>query len=164
MSNQGPTELPAAEPPLLQLCLCRMCGAACEVGAKQCWVCHAPASAANPFAPTADPVLQSRSRLSAFDAFFTGLLITCAVLAILLTIGLSIQDPGLGFGFLVLISPAFIVTGVRALVQASQGKTRPGSLVMSMLMTFVVTIAVVVLLVVALVVMLCVACINALSY
>ncbi|MCR9295615.1 MAG: hypothetical protein NXI32_23095 [bacterium] len=174
MKSSGTTA--SSEPPILEQRICGRCGAWVDAGRKQCWMCHAdaslfqhPATAGqalnNPYAsgPTASgpPVTKTaRPYNDQYDAIFTALLIGCLVLAILVGIGMASEDPGALVAYLILIGPAFLVTGVKALWQVGQhGKPQPGKLLVNLFVSFAVTIAVISLLALAAVILLFFVCI-----
>lgn len=157
-------------------------------GKSRCWMCGqnpsarlVPAShdrdtlphAINPYAATAGDVIDPQSvyltqqalpplpRNRAYDGIFTILLFLCVGLASFVGIGLGAQEPGMLIPYLVLVLPAFCVTGVRGLWQySSKGEANPKSMFLSLIVSFAVTICILVLLAAAGVVLLMLMCLN----
>jgi hypothetical protein len=169
-----PEALPTgeSEPPVIAQCLCSTCGAVCEVGAEQCWMCFQAGSPArttiNPYSASQIEYLPYQQwqppSQSKYEGIFQFLLLMCVLLAVLVSIGLWVQDPGLLVGFLILVGPAFAVTGVRALWQVGkQGKASPKSLFLSLVISFAFTVAILVTLVAAGVILLIAMCFHEIS-
>lgn len=170
-SQNQPPPAPAVIPP--EGHACTTCGAISIKEARYCWMCgqnprdnphsaYAPPIVAPPIeyagsTPIPPPVASGR-----FEILFRVLLAICAVLAILIGIGMAAQDPGALLGYLILVGPAFLVTGVRAIWQfSSQGKANAGSLLLSLVVTFMVTIGALTLLVAASIILAFVICFEA---
>jgi hypothetical protein len=178
MSEANPTD-EAAQPPVVQHYTCSQCGALCDSARQRCWMCHADSSyfrssqQDNPYRTQAMPYeplmpglqpLPAAAFSSRYDGLFSALLIGCVVLALLVGLGMALQDPGALVGYAILVGPAFAVTGVRALWQIGEtGKTQPGRLLVSLAVSFAVTIAVISLLAFAAIVLLFALCIQQFS-
>lgn len=151
------------EPPVIQLRLCPLCGASCRTTDKQCWMCQSPIEA-NPYAVAQSPEVAASAPNTRYDAIFLVFLLVCVGLALLIGIGIAAEDPGGLIPYLIVVGPAFAVTGVRALWQlGSTGRTRPGKLLISLVVSFALTIGVLALLAVAAVILLFILCLQALS-
>ena len=168
MTQSQPNEV-FEEPPILAQFVCGDCGALCDAGRVRCWMCGADIAGLgskemNPYAARSSSEVSSRSMDrpvagSQYDLIFTLLLIGCLVLAIIVGIGMAAEDPGALVGYLILIGPAFIVTGVRALWQVGEtGKTQPGRLLISLFVSFSITVAILALLALAAIIFLFVLC------
>lgn len=156
-----------SEPPVLQLRLCKVCGAICQTNEGVCWMCRSRTGgeSANPYAAVAPEIVTDELvSYSGQDTIFAVLLIACFFSAILVGVGIGTQDPGLFVAYLILIGPAFAITGVRAFSQSLyRGGPKPKALFMSLIISLTVTIGVVGLLAIAAIVLLFVLCISALS-
>ena len=98
--------------------------------------------------------------MTTWDVVFSVLLGLCALLSLLIGIGLAVEDKGLLIPFAIFIGPAYAVTIFRGTVSIrSKGTPRPASL----FVTFVVTFLVSILLIVAAVILLFLMCIGAFS-
>lgn len=153
-----------SEPPIVAKA-CSICGAVGAKDAQQCWMCgQNPHS--NPYAGPA-PVqefTQPAEAKSKLEPLFRVLLGICVVVVVLIGIGLAVQDPGALLGFAILVLPAFLITGVRALWQVHrEGKTSAGSLLVSLLTSFAVTIGIFMVLIAAGIILLFVMCLTLLS-
>lgn len=168
-----PAALPPdeSEPPIVAQCLCATCGAVCDLDAEQCWMCLEVGprgnSADNPYSASQIDYLphqQQQPSQSKYDGIFRFLLLMCVVLAVLIGIGLGAQEPGALVAFLILVGPAFVVTGVRALWQVGkEGKTSPKGLFLSLMVSFAFTIALLVTLIAAGIVLLFAMCFYEIS-
>ncbi len=161
---------PPAQPPILQHYVCKRCGALCDPGRKRCWMCQADARYLqqvdqNPFAASLPaeepPVVPATPTSSKYDPIFTVLLIGCLIVAILIGIGMAAEDPGALVGYLILIGPAFVVTGVRGLWQyGTTGAMQPGRLLVNLFVSFAVTVAIIAVLAVAAIALLFFLCLS----
>lgn len=157
MSTSDPSRgvLPKAsanEPPVLASIVCENCNAVCDAGRVQCWMCGASLEGSqqqNPFAAVASPVqdviyypaASTQPTRSPYESIFLVLLIMAALVAVVIGIGFS-QDPGALIGYLILVGPAFLVSGVRGLWQYSKrGEASPKSMFLSLVISFAFTIA-----------------------
>ena len=141
------------EPPLMPPLVCQRCGATNPPYAKVCWLCStsdrtesATAARLVPLTEfTNDPArLRSQSRTQTICA---ALLIACVVLTMLVVIGFSIQDPGMLIPLLIVVCPAFLATGVRALHGfATDGKPKASTLLLTFVFSGIFTVFAVVLL------------------
>ena len=128
------------EPPLQPVLICQRCGAANPTYATRCWLCSttdrtqsAEPSRLIPLPESAsDPArLQSLSRTQQICA---GLLVATAILTLLIVIGCAIQDRGLLIPLLIVVCPAYLATGLRALHDYSSNKQiKPSSLLLTFL-------------------------------
>lgn len=169
-------ELPGTsqEPPVLAIMLCNVCGAPLDTPPKDgqrktCWMCGQVAAASeNPYSAYANPqapmTVAPAPRDRRYDTLFTTLLVVCVFLAVVIGIGLGVQEPGSLIGYFILILPAFCVTGVRALWQVQQsGEANPQSLFLSLIVSFAVTVCVIVLLAFAAIALLVIMCFSQLA-
>jgi hypothetical protein len=122
-------------PPLV----CKRCGAANPPYATVCWLCStgdraesSSASALVPFTEFANDPIRMRS-FSRTQQICAGLLVACVVLTLLVVIGFTIQEPGMLIPLLIVIAPAYLATGLRALHDYSTDKQLKAS---SLLLTF----------------------------
>jgi hypothetical protein len=127
------------EPPRMPPLLCRRCGAANPPYAKVCWLCSTGdrtesnlASALIPFTEFENDPARMRS-LSRTQQFCAGLLVACVVLTLLVVIGFAIQDRGMLIPLLIVVGPAYLATGLRALHDFATDKQLKAS---SLLLTF----------------------------
>lgn len=89
------------------------------------------------------------------------LLLVCLGLAVMIGIGMAMQDPGALVGYLILIGPAFTITGVRALRQVSEtGQVQTGKLLLGFVVSIMVTVLVLTALAVAAIVLLITTCFS----
>ncbi len=131
------------EPPLQPVLICQRCGAANPTYAAKCWLCSTTESTGDFSGPNFAPRLvplgeypqdpgQTRS-LSRTQQVCAGLLVACVLLTILIVIGCSIQDPGMLVPLLIVVGPAYLATGLRALHDYSSNRQLSPS---SLLLTF----------------------------
>ncbi len=98
---------------------------------------------------------------STFDYVSMAILSLCAILAVLIGIGITLDDQGMLVPFLIVVSPAFLVTLGKGLHSWSQtGRPQPGKMLLTLLTAGVVTISVIALLIVAGIVMLFAICLS----
>ncbi len=168
-SSSVPTTPTAGDPPVLELQLCQTCQAACGKGQAKCWLCGANPEQPNPYGSVpvssgaAEPAA-GQLHIEKYDSVFMVLLVVCTLLAILVGIGLAVEDQGALIGYLILVGPAFAVTGVRGLWQMGRyGRTSGKKLFLSMVLSFALTIAVLALLVMAGIAFLFIMCLSAFS-
>ena len=149
-------------PPVLATNACAHCGALSQTKEGKCWLCYENKSEPNPFAVSGNLITSEppQSQMTTWDVVFSVLLGLCALLSLLIGIGLAVEDKGLLIPFAIFIGPAYAVTIFRGTVSIrSKGTPRPASL----FVTFVVTFLVSILLIVAAVILLFLMCIGAFS-
>lgn len=154
------------DPPVIPLIHCATCGAICQDGQKVCWLCQADPSVENPYGVNASPEQQPTEPTAStpLDALFWVLLAICFLLALLVGLGLAAEEPGTLVPYALVVGPAFLIPGVRALWQIGRGeRPRPTKLMLSVALTFAITIAVVVLLALAAVGLLLLICLSAIA-
>lgn len=144
------------EPPLMPTLICQRCGAANPPYAEQCWLCSTgerassvPAARLVPLTElTNDPVrLRAQSRTQNICA---ALLVACVVLTMLVAIGCLVQDRGMLIPLLIVVGPAYLATGVRALHGfATHGQPKASSLLLTFLFSGMFTLLTLVLLAIA---------------
>lgn len=108
----------SGEPPLMPALVCQRCGATNPPHAVKCWLCERRGQP-NPYAvPTLMPASpadgSSTPARSRVQFVFLCLLIGCIALAVFIGVGIAVQDAGMLVPYLVVITPAFLATGVRA--------------------------------------------------
>lgn len=160
---QGPLQ---ELPPIVQLRRCEACGAACELDKNVCWMCMSKLTGDNPYAPASSELVVGAEldASSRYDSIFVVLLIACMVVATLVAVGIAAEEPGMLWAYGILVGPAFLVTGARALIQIGQtGNVKPKSLFISLTASFAITAGAVVLLVMAAVVLLFLICLQSIS-
>ena len=127
------------EPPRMPVLLCTRCAAANPSYATQCWLCSSSDRTASdatarlvPLAEFAnDPArLRSQTRTQQLCA---GLLVASLALTLLVAIGFAVQDRGMLIPLLIVVGPAYLATGVRALHDFATDKQLKAS---SLLLTF----------------------------
>lgn len=114
------------------------------VGAKngqQCWMCEQnPQSNPYAFPALVQELTQPAKSKSKLQRLFRVLLEIYLIVVMLIGIGMAVQDPGALPGFGILVLPAFLITGVRALWQFRRDGTTSGcSLPVSLLTSFALT-------------------------
>ncbi len=135
------------EPPLMPTLVCSRCGAANPPYAQRCWLCSTsdrsesvPAARLIPLTEfTGDPArLRSQSRTQTICA---ALLVACVVLTVLVVIGFAVQDRGMLIPLLVVVGPAYLATGVRALHgYAAHGQPKASSLLLTFIFSGLFTV------------------------
>lgn len=128
------------EPPLQPVLICQRCGAANPTYATRCWLCatsdrsepDAPPRLIPPSAFVGHPArLRALSRTQQICA---GLLVASVVLTLLVVIGCAVQDRGMLIPLVIVVGPAYLATGVRALHDYSSNKQlKPSSLLLTFL-------------------------------
>ncbi len=107
------------EPPVMPSLYCSRCGATNPPYAAQCWLCTNKASNTSPvvLVPITDnandPVYQRSQRRT--QQVCAVLLAGCILLTVLIGIGFGMQDPGMLIPYAIVVGPAYLATGVRAL-------------------------------------------------
>jgi hypothetical protein len=144
-----------SEPPLLPALVCQRCGATNPPQAVKCWLCERRDNP-NPFAdPLLAPVDSSTAVVqtgaqSRVQLVFLGLLGLCIAAAVLIGVGIAVQEPGLLIPYAIVIGPAFLATGVRAaLMIGRKEQPKPSTLFLTFLWSGVFTALVLVLIVMA---------------
>lgn len=155
-------------PPVLPPLVCPRCGASNAPHATRCWLCSGhssqnPYESTAPLAPKVDatgqPVTSAAERRN--QRAYAWLLAYCCFLAILIGYGIARKDQGLLVPYAILISPAFLVTGVRAAYDASQQRVpQPSKLLLTLLWSGISTILVLGLIAVASIIGLTLMCLN----
>jgi hypothetical protein len=158
-------------PPVIVTQTCVHCGALAQTKGGKCWLCYEKLEAPNPYADSINPYAASSAipsesetptAMTTLDIIFSILLGLCAILTIVVAIGLGIQDTGTLIPFAILIGPAWVVTAVRGLLpKRKTGIQRPASLLLTFLVSLVVTILASVVFIVVAAIMLFIACIGA---
>ncbi|MCC6510376.1 MAG: hypothetical protein IT423_14830 [Pirellulaceae bacterium] len=114
------------DPPMLPALVCQKCGATNPPHATTCWLCNGTDD--NPYSapPSQEPNLLQTPVLSPtqsrVEIVFMLLLAVTIGFAGLVGIGIAVQDPGMLVPFLIIVGPAFIATGSRALVSVAKGE------------------------------------------
>lgn len=144
------------EPPVMPTLICQRCGATNPPYAKQCWLCSTsdrtesdPAARLVPLTEfTNDPArMRSQSRTQSICA---ALLVACVVLTALIAIGFAVQDTGMLIPLLIVVGPAYLATGVRALRGfAKDGQPKASSLLLTFIFSGMFTVLALVLLAIA---------------
>jgi hypothetical protein len=153
------------EPPIMPTLFCQRCGATNPPYAAQCWLCStgnrsgasAPAQLVSIASITPEQTgLQSNVRTQHICAV---LLVACIVLTSLIGVGIAVQDPGMLIPFVIVIAPAFLATGVRALHGiANENGPKASALLLTFLLSGLFTALGLVLLAIALFVAFCIWC------
>ncbi len=154
------------EPPVLPELICPHCGIANPTATGRCWVCHLDRVAKNPYGilpaisaglPNAtDGTSPAQQRTQGVYWF---LLLGCMVLLVLVGIGVGAQDPGVMLTYLIIISPACLMTLVRAMQGLATRKgVQPQNLLLTFILSGAVTAIVLMLLIIAAVIALIVWC------
>jgi hypothetical protein len=132
------------EPPLLPALVCQRCGATNPPSATKCWLCEGGGTA-NPYAvpaslkpagsaPGAVESAPSSRVESRTQKVFSVLLGTAVVLALVVGVGLAVQEPGMLVPYLIVITPPFLATGGRALASVAKNEKPKAS---TLFLTFV---------------------------
>ncbi len=131
------------EPPVLPELICPHCGIANPIATGRCWVCHLDRHATNPYGvlsatsarlPNASDAMSPAQQRTQGVYWF--LLLGCMVLLVLVGIGIGAQDPGVLLTYLIIISPACLMTLVRAMQSLV---TRKGVQPQNLLLTFILS-------------------------
>ena len=115
-------------PPVLATNVCAHCGALSQTNEGKCWLCYENKSEPNPFAVSGKLITSEppQSQMTTWDVVFSVLLGLCALLSLLIGIGLAVEDKGLLIPFAIFIGPAYAVTIFRGTVSIpSKGNTLP---------------------------------------
>jgi hypothetical protein len=128
------------EPPLQPVLLCQRCGATNPTYATQCWLCSTSDRTASavparliPLGEFANDPARLRS-LSRTQQICAGLLVASVVLTLLVVIGCAVQDRGMLIPLLIVVGPAYLATGLRALHDySSDRRFKPSSLLLTFL-------------------------------
>ena len=153
-------------PPVLATNVCAHCGALSQTKEGKCWLCYENKSEPNPFAVSGNLITSEppQSQMTTWDVVFSVLLGLCALLSLLIGIGLAVEDKGLLIPFGIFIGPAYTVTIFRGTVSIpSKGTPCPASLFVTFVVSLLVTFLVSILLIVAAVILLFLICIGAFS-
>lgn len=162
-----------SEPPLLAALVCQKCGTTNPPHAARCWLCDGTGKT-NPYAAS-PPMLQPIDKAGAkpsllvkpnerVEMVFTFLVGGTVALALLVGVGLAAQDPGLLVPYVIILGPAFLVTGVRAAYTITkQEQLRASSLFWTFLWSGLFTVAVLGVLVMASIIALFLWCVHALG-
>ncbi|MGN6543699.1 MAG: hypothetical protein ACTHK7_01525 [Aureliella sp.] len=156
-----------SEPPLMPAMVCRRCGATNPPHAVKCWLCekrdHSDPYAVSTLAPLPSGP-GAKAELSRVQLVFLGVLIACAAVALLIGVGIGVQDPGMLVPYAVVVGPAFLATGVRAAVMIGRKEQpRPSSLFFTFLWTSLFMAMALILLVVASVIAFFLWCVHMLT-
>lgn len=127
------------EPPLQPALVCQRCGAVNPTYVTRCWLC---CSTSDRIESTAPPRLLPLTELqdkpttlrslSRTQQICAGLLIASVILTVLVVIGCAIQDRGMLIPLLIVVVPAYLATGLRALHDySSQQQIKPSSLLIT---------------------------------
>ncbi len=131
-----------SQPPQLPMLICSRCGTTNPSYATQCWLCSTDRMQSTVGAPQlipvdqyiADPAIaRSQKRTQTICAT---LLAVCVVLTILIGIGIASDEPGGLIAYGIIIGPAYLATGVRALRGVATNETQDAS---KLLLTFVLS-------------------------
>ncbi len=151
-------------PPVLANYSCVHCGAKSQSKEGRCWLCYEDRSTPNPFGVTGKSITEDlpATPASAQDAVFGILLGICVLLTILIGVGLAIENRGLLIPFAIFMSPAYAVTILRGIAQASSNSNpRPASIFFTFVISLIVTILASIVLIVAATIMFFLVCIGA---
>lgn len=149
-------------PPVIAECICPHCGARSQSNEGKCWLCFGDKSSSdNPYLSTSVPAESPPQPASRWDVVFGVLLGGCFVLTLLVGIGMGMQDRGMLIPFAIFVGPAYLVTIIRGLADASSGKgPKPTSLFLTFVLSLLATTAVLIILGVAAVVILFIICLS----
>ena len=118
------------QPPQLPPLVCSRCGSMNPPYATQCWLCSGASSAGSTSGSSAglsgtvaglvpadqyvaDPAIARwHARTQTICA---ALLVVCVVLTVLIAIGIAVDQPGALIAFGIVVGPAYLATGLRAL-------------------------------------------------
>jgi hypothetical protein len=163
-------------PPQLASVVCSECGAENVAEAARCWLCYAALSekpvktpvgkpmAVQPQLPTPVYPLPRAQQSKAVDIVFAVLTAATVGLVVLVGIGAFVEDASAGLGYLVLVTPALLATGVSVLrTQTPDGEISWIRAFATLMLSFLITVLVLVALAVAAVIALIALCFRALS-
>ena len=151
------TPLAAGEP-----ALCPRCGAKITSPFAACWLCSGKPEDRNSIkvnSQTTQTYVAGNGSSSIFEGIYTAILAICAVMAVLIGIGLTIQDPGLLVPYLFLLGPILLASGVHGSQQiVTTGRIQPGSLLKTVMIASLTVFALVAALIIAFVIFLFAIC------
>lgn len=157
------------EPPVVDSRRCPYCDAHNQSRAIRCWMCHEPLGP-NPWAvstpgQTNFNQLPSRESWSTVDYVFAWLLVLSVLLTVLIGIGFAVQDTGMLVPFMLLVGPAYLATGIRAVLPSRNSTSvKPTSLFVWFVVSFSFTCIIAFILVVASIVALFISCLNGMQH
>ncbi|MEI8212130.1 MAG: hypothetical protein WCI02_08270 [Planctomycetota bacterium] len=160
-------------------CICPKCQATMKPTDKRCWLCSANNESPNAFGesasvipdpsfgeiPTSSVVARSfppiESRYSRWDTIAWCILGLCAVMSVLIAIGIAVDSPGGLIPFAIVLVPSIIVTLLRGFAdRGPQGELKPQKILVTLLISWVITMGAVFMLSVAAVVLMFLVCLT----
>lgn len=143
------------------LVLCPNCAAENANDYRECWLCGGKLAGGEEVV-AAELVEENKPGRSLTDSFFLVLTVACLALMILIGIGLCADDPSWLIPYAVVMTPALLATGGRALLAYSAGERVSGvKLFLHLLISVSITIAVLIVLAAAAIIALVVFCFQA---
>lgn len=167
----SPTENPPSPPSLptaVVQCICPKCQAVMKPTDKRCWLCYAENRSNNAFGESVPTIAQTRTNAtttaanrSRWDALAWGILGLCAVMAVLVAIGIAVDSPGALIPYAIVLLPAMIVTLTRGFVERGpEGEWQPRKMLLTLAISWLVTMGAMVLLTIGAVVLLFLMCLS----
>lgn len=145
-----------------ELALCPRCGAKLTSSFAACWLCLDKPENHNSVkvdSPATQTYVAGNDSNSSFEGIYTAILAICAVMTVLIGIGLTIQSPELLVPYLFLLGPILIASGVHGSQQiVTTGHIQPRSLFKTVMIASLTVFALVAALIVAFVIFLLVIC------
>jgi hypothetical protein len=135
---------------------------------KRCWLCYAENRSTNAFgdpvptiAPARTTAATTATNRSRWDALAWGILGLCAVMAVLVGIGIAVDSPGALIPYAIVLLPAMIVTLARGFAERGpEGEWQPRKMLLTLAISWLVTIGAMVLLTIGAVVLLFLMCLS----
>lgn len=129
------------QPPQLPPLVCSRCGSMNPPYATQCWLCSGGDRASSAVAAlvpadqyVSDPAIARwHARTQTICA---ALLVVCVVLTVLIAIGIAVDQPGALIAFGIVVGPAYLATGLRALRSMTTNEKMDAS---KLLFTFILS-------------------------
>ncbi len=162
------------EPPPLAPIACPKCGAANYAHLQACWLCHTPLRPANENPYAAGSVVAPAklaydvgapvAAQSRVETMFMWLLVATVALAVMVGIGIGVQDSGLLTVYLVVLVPSLSAAGVRALYSLAKGESpKPSKMFMTFILSAMITFGLGALLILCTIIFLFLTCAQMLS-
>lgn len=132
---------------------------------KRCWLCYAENRTKNAFGESVPTMAHARASTAAgrsrWDALAWGILGLCAIMAVLVAIGIAVDSPGALIPYAIVLLPAMIVTLTRGFVERGpEGEWQPRKMLLTLAISWLVTMGAMVLLTIGAVVLLFLMCLS----
>lgn len=131
---------------------------------KRCWLCYAENRSTNAFGESVPRIAHAgttAANRSRWDALAWGILGLCAVMAVLVAIGIAVDSPGALIPYAIVLLPAMIVTLTRGFIERGpEGEWQPRRMLLTLAISWLVTMGAMVLLTIGAVVLLFLICLS----